>query len=253
MYDLLVDRCGLAAGTATFEIGPGTGLASFELLARGARPFVALEPDERLAGHLAARAAATGAEIDLRVEGFLEADLPAAAFDLGASATAFHWLEQSTALAKVARLLRPGGWWAAWWTVFGDPDRPDPFHDATLALLRALPRSPSAGVSWRAPFALDVDARIAELEAAGGFTCIGFERHDGSLTLSPSEVRRLYATFSSINVLPPDERERLLDGIARTAEREFAGRVERNLVTAIYTARRQNAAPHGEGGPRGVR
>ena len=51
-------------------------------------------------------------------------------------------------------------------------------------------------------------------------------------------MRRLYATYSNITVLPPAERERLLDGLAKIAEREFGGVVTRNMTTSIYTARR---------------
>jgi SAM-dependent methyltransferase len=55
---------------------------------------------------------------------FEEAALDAGSFDLGISATAFHWLDEATALTKIAELLRPGGWWAMDWNVFGDDNRP---------------------------------------------------------------------------------------------------------------------------------
>src|SRR5215208_4481156 len=55
VYDLLTTRCGLGPGTATLEIGPGTGLATHRLLALGADPLVAVEPDARLAQFLTDR------------------------------------------------------------------------------------------------------------------------------------------------------------------------------------------------------
>lgn len=110
MYELLTERCGLQAGTATLEIGPGSGLAMRRLLALGAEPLVAVEPDERLAAYLAERVRADGGSVDVRIGAFEDVELPAAAFDLVASATAFHWLDQRVALAKVGRVLRPGGW-----------------------------------------------------------------------------------------------------------------------------------------------
>jgi hypothetical protein len=48
------------------------------------------------------------------------------------------------------------------WNVFGDDSRPDPFHEATKALLNG-PSSPSAGARNK-PFALDAEARMAALE-----------------------------------------------------------------------------------------
>ncbi len=43
------------------------------------------------------------------------------------------------------------------------------------------------------------------------------------LTLDPPAVRRLYATYSNVTALPADERERLLSGLEKVAETEFAG------------------------------
>ena len=243
LYALLQERCGLREGTATVEIGPGTGLATRRLLELGARPLVAVEPDERLAAYLRANVkTATGDgrdALEVRAEDFESVELPETSFDLVVSATAFHWLDQAVALAKIGRLLRPGGWWAMWWTVFGDPGRPDPFHEATVKLVGSLSKSPSAGVSWRAPFALDETARREDLEAAGAFEEIRFERYDATLVLDPARVRALYATFSSVNLLPDADREALLDRLARIAADDFGGRVERKLITAVYTARRR--------------
>jgi len=52
VYHLLKERCGLRSGTRTFEIGPGTGLATKRLLRFGADPLLVVEPDERLADYL---------------------------------------------------------------------------------------------------------------------------------------------------------------------------------------------------------
>jgi ubiquinone/menaquinone biosynthesis C-methylase UbiE len=35
--------------------------------------------------------------------------------DLVSFAQSWHWLDQEHAPAEMARVLRPGGWWAAWW------------------------------------------------------------------------------------------------------------------------------------------
>lgn len=58
-----------------------------------------------------------------------------------------------------------------------------------------------------------------------------------TLKLDAGGVRRLYESFSNVLVLPEAERNALLDGLVDVAERQFAGRVERNMTTAIYTAR----------------
>ena len=127
VYETLTSRCGLRRKTAVFEIGAGTGTATLRLLELGADPLVAIEPDPRLAEFL--RANEPDKALTVMVSPFEDAALENAAFDLGVSATAFHWLEEKSALAKIASLLRPGGWWAAVWNEFGDDSRPDPFHD----------------------------------------------------------------------------------------------------------------------------
>jgi hypothetical protein len=52
VFEVLYEQCGLAGGTATFEIGAGTGTATRRLLDRGASPLVAVEPDPRMAIYL---------------------------------------------------------------------------------------------------------------------------------------------------------------------------------------------------------
>jgi hypothetical protein len=123
------------------------------------------------------------------------------------------------------------------WNVYGDPERADAFHDATLEIMRTTEESPSAGLTGRVPFALDVELRQADLRAAG-FVDLAVERSNWTLDLDPPAVRALYATYSPVARLQPDARARLLDAVAEVAARTFGGRVERNMVTIAYTARR---------------
>jgi SAM-dependent methyltransferase len=236
VYTLLRARCGLQAGTHTFEIGPGTGLATRRLLQSGASPFVAIEPDARLAQYL--RQQLPDPALHVIPATFEAANLPEAAFDLGVSATAFHWMDQRAALTKVATLLKPGGWWAAWWNVFGDPEQEDAFHDATRHLLEGG-TTPSYSPAFKHPFALDRAARIADIESTKAFEDIDTETERWTLTLDPKETRALYASFSTFAVLDEAERNRVLDAIEHIAATDFSGRVTRNICTPIYIARRR--------------
>jgi len=234
VFDILRERCGLKPGAAVFEAGAGTGKATRPLLALGADPLVAIEPDARLAGFL--RASAPSPALEVRVETFEDAVLPAAAFDLGVCATAFHWLDEQAALAKVADALKAGGWWAMVWNLFGDPDRTDPFHDATDALLNGGPRTPSHGPGA----AESLNARLSGFGRNGRFEAIAHEQRPWDLVLDPDQVVALYSTFSDMTARPADEQREVLAELRRIAAAPpFDGRVVRNMLTRLWTARRR--------------
>lgn len=232
VYEVLVERCGLGPGTAVLEVGPGTGQATRRLLELGADPLVAIEPDPALAAYLDA---ALASRIELQIVALEDAHLPADTFDLAAAASSFHWVEEESGLAKLFAALRPGGWLAMWWTLFGDGE-PDAFIAATSPLLEDLQASPTRGEEGRPAHALDTEARFAALHAAG-FEDAEHEVVRWSASWDTAGIRALYGTFSPIAQLAVERRTEILDGVARIAALEFGGRIERMLRTSLYTAR----------------
>jgi SAM-dependent methyltransferase len=225
VFDVLRERCGLGVGTAVFEIGPGPGTATRRLLELGARPLYAVEPNPAFAAYLDT---STHGAVSLLVEPFEEAELPASAFDLGAAASSFHWVDPAIGLAKVRRLLRPRGWWAMWANLNGDQTDADLFHRATQHILGPRAAGPFGTL-------LDSDARLLEL-ANVGFEEATYELVRWTCTFDTAAIRALYATFSPIARREPAERERVLDAVAEVAADEFGGLVERTMLTPIYTA-----------------
>jgi SAM-dependent methyltransferase len=237
VYDTLRDRCGLGPDCAAFEIGAGTGIATRRLLQAGAS-VVAVEPDPRLAAYL--RANTPDPALEVVNAPFETVELAPDAFDLGFAATSFHWVDELAALHKIAELLRPGGWWAMVWNVFGDDDRADPFHDATDAILNDGPRSPSSGGRGGVPYALQENARLSAFGRAPAFEDLKRELSTWELVLDPDQVVRLYATYSDMTARPAPEQREVLSELRRVAAAPpFSGRVVRNLVTVLYTARRR--------------
>jgi SAM-dependent methyltransferase len=234
VFDVLRERCNLAPNTVTFEVGAGTGIATRRLLELGANPLLAIEPDGRLATFL--RETVPDKALTVVVEPFEEAVLQGASFDLGLSATAFHWLSEDLALTKVASLLRPGGWWAMVWNVFGDSNRPDPFHEATNSILNGS--HGSSANNGEVSFGLDAGARLAALERTHALDNVEHRTGAWSLVLDPDQTVALYATFSNVSLRP--DREAVLTELGRLARDEFHGRVTRNMVTSLYTARRRS-------------
>ncbi len=235
VFDILRDRCGIRSGSRVFEIGPGTGIASQKLLQLGANPLVLIEPDERLGNFLADTIGRSSPSVELKVTTFEQAELPGGWFDIGASASAFHWLEEMTSLHKISRVLRPGGWWVMWWNLFFGAPRDDEFCKASHALLDGLDLSPSSGRGGRPAFGLDTETRIANLRLCE-FENIEVESVVWAVTLDTARMIKLYRTFSPINRLAAGDQQRLLDNLAQLAENQFGGQVEIRVTTPIYTA-----------------
>jgi hypothetical protein len=116
--------------------------------------------------------------------------------------------------------------------------RPDPFRVAVDPLFTDIPHGPSGPPEEGRPsHARDAESRLAALEKAG-FEEVGHDQMRWAREWDTEGIRGLYSTFSPISALEPEQRRHFLDSVARIAELEFGGRVEKPLVTSLYTARR---------------
>jgi SAM-dependent methyltransferase len=237
IYTLLVERCALGASTRVLEIGPATGLATLRLLDLGAI-VTAVEPGPALAARLRERAA--GRALDVVVGSFETAELPAAHFDLVAAATSFHWIDPAVGLVKAAHVLRPGGWLALWWNIFGDPrGRPDPFEKAVGRILdEHAPQLHFDAFAGTTPHGLDADARRAEIHATAMFGPAEYHVVEWEGHHSARGIRDLFATYSPFLALPAAQRTTTLDEIERVARDDFDDTVARPYVTSLFLARR---------------
>lgn len=233
VYAALDARCPIA-GARIFEIGPGSGLATLPLLARGPAALTAIEPDRRLAAYLGAN---PHPALTVVTEAWEDAEVPAESQDVGVAAMSFHWLEQDRALAKVHGALKPGGWWAMWWTLFGDPEEPDAFHHRSAPLFDRLETTPPSRLPGRRPFALDAEARLADL-ARAGFEACSASALRWNLRMDAGQVCALAATFSPVASAPAAVRERFLADLGALVERDFGGVVDRRFRTMAYFARK---------------
>lgn len=111
LFELLESRAGALAGRAVLDGGAGTGIASRQLVARGAR-VVALDPGLQML----LRARRPTADLAVVVGDAGGFPLRSDAVDLACFAQSWHWVPQEAGAAEVARVLGPSGWWAAWWS-----------------------------------------------------------------------------------------------------------------------------------------
>jgi SAM-dependent methyltransferase len=163
------------------------------------------------------------------------ADLGEGGFDLAVAATSLHWVRLDVALPKLAHALRPGGWLAAWWTVFGDPERVTDFRRALSGLYeRLLPHEYRDPASIPEP--LRVESWSAELSAGGWFEVVRVELIRWEHQLTSEGARRLFGSFPNINEMGVGERDAFLDAIVRLAD-GYGGCVADPYVTVVYLAR----------------
>jgi len=241
VYELLGQCCGLGPGSQVLEIGPGTGQATGRLLHCGAT-LTAVELGAEMAAALEAKY--EGQSLSVEVGAFEEVAFEPESFDLIVAATSFHWVPPEAGLPRCADLLRPSGWLALWWTYYGDPDRPDPFRDALIPIFEELAPSlietfPGLAFAGAHPYALDIEQRIAEIDATARFGPVQHEVIPWTGRHTPAGLRALFASYSPCLALPPTDRAQVLDAIEHLATDTFAGLVERPYLTLIYLTPRR--------------
>jgi SAM-dependent methyltransferase len=106
------------------DLGSGTGLST-TLWAKHANVVVGVEPSADMRRQAQARAAATpgAAHVEFRDGYGYATGLPDACADIVTCSQSLHWMEPAPTFAEVARILRPGGVFAAY-----DCDWPPTFH-----------------------------------------------------------------------------------------------------------------------------
>lgn len=212
------------------EVGPGTGLVTRRLLGAGAY-VTGIEPNAAMSAYLD-RTIADNA-LDVIGDAFEDVDLSPDSFDLAVAATSFHWVAQPAGMRQLRRLLRRGGWAAIWWMLFDDPEAPD---DLTRMVEDrwGFPGAPTS--AGDPPFQLDTAARSAELSDAG-FLDVESEVIRSAVVLDTASARAPYASMAIVLRLPPEEQADVLNAVEATVDDRFGGRLEPQMVTAMYTAR----------------
>ncbi|HEX6167141.1 MAG TPA: methyltransferase domain-containing protein [Acidimicrobiales bacterium] len=213
------------AGARVVEGGAGTGIATRELLARGAR-VVPVDIGPRLLrvalGHTTALTpvVADGAVLPLR-DGCA---------DVVCFAQSWHWLDHERRCGEMARVLRPGGRWAGWWS-HARADG-EPWYDDYWSLVEAAcpgtvrtMRDTDWGEGVRASGLFDVGDRVT----------VAWERR------LPVELWLTdQASHSYVAALAAVDREALLAGLRRVLDGRFPdGHLRVPYETWLWVGRRR--------------
>ena len=223
LYGQLEAWGALRPGLTVLELGPGTGQATRELLARGVAGIDAVELGGSMAAHL--RRTLPDPRLTVIVGNAHKVPLPEDAYDLVVSATSFHWLEPEVMIPRLAQATRPSGALAVWWTLYGDPEQVTPFRMG----LRQIEEAHGL-VSARGVAPLQTDERLAELQAGGWFGQGQYALFRWSVDMDAAQATALFGTFPTWAAAGSAVAE-----VGELVER-LGGRITDHFMTALYCA-----------------
>jgi SAM-dependent methyltransferase len=220
----LFDALEPLAGKLVLEGGAGTGLATVGLMQHRARVIAFDVSPAMLARATRREASISGVVADGAATPFRDA-----CADLLCFAQSWHWLDPDRRVGEAARILRPGGRWAAWWSharADGEPWFESYFETIEAATVaRRAERDTDWGSELGASNAFDAAVRQT-------FRWIRETSVDQWLADDKSK--------SYISSLPAADRRELLEGIRRSLEDSFPdGQMRVPYETWLWTTVRR--------------
>jgi SAM-dependent methyltransferase len=193
----LADHLRLGSGRTVLDVAAGTGKLTRLLVPLGGT-VVAAEPVDGM------RRGFVAAVPDVPMVAATAEALPVAPQSLDAVtvAQAFHWFDADRAFEEFARVLRPRGRVGLIWNV---RDRSSDWVNEVWSIMDRVEK--------HAPWRDHERWRDSELGARPGFGALHTETFRHEQTITPEGVVERIASVSHVAVLPPAERERVLDEV----------------------------------------
>jgi SAM-dependent methyltransferase len=233
MYDDLAELAEIGPGSRVLEIGCGTGQATVPLAERGYR-IVAVELGAEMAV-VARRNLARFPNVEVVTASFEDWPLPVDAFDVVVSATAFGWIDPGVRVTKAADSLRLGGGLATVATHHVAGGSEAFFAEVQNCYERFDPSTPPG---LRLSAAADIPEDREELDGSTRFGPAVFRRYEGEIAYSTAEYLDVLRTYSGHRILPPADRDDLLECIGSLIDSRHGGRVVKRYLTELRIAHR---------------
>jgi SAM-dependent methyltransferase len=222
------------AGLEILDVGCGTGIASRQMVQRGAK-VLGVELAPRMAG------IARGHGIDVEIAAFEGWDAAGRTFDRVTSAQAWHWLDLPIATAKAASVLRPGGNLCLIWNAGSQPDDLADALDEVYArvvppgghrLFRGYAASRSSDVKT------GLDSEIEAISAVSDFGALTEKWFPWTRAYQRDEWLNQLVSRSDHAALEPAIRDRLFEAIGAAID-DQGGSFVMSFETVLITATRR--------------
>jgi SAM-dependent methyltransferase len=224
-------------GRDVLDVGIGTGIAGRLFQAAGCT-VLGVEADERMAEF--ARSAGT----EVEVAKFEDWDPAGRTFDAVVSGQAWHWVDPVAGAAKAARLLRPGGVFAAFWNVHQpEPDAAEAFGEIMGRLTPELPQFYRRDMARIRTFPAYRDKTEQGLRAAGdAFGECEMWLFDWDVRHTRDEWLDVVPTHGGYAQLPPERAAQLLAELGAAID-ALGGSIDVHFTTVAVTATRFPSSP----------
>ena len=190
LLDRAKEALELDGSARVLDLAAGTGRLTRELESRFA-DVIAIEPDERMRALHGTALAGSAEAIPLD-------DQSVDAVFVG---EAFHWFDTAAAIGELARVLRPHGGLAIFWTHWWETDPPLP--ERALELL---------GEPYKR-FAAQRNPPWDDGFDDSPFELLQYERLTEAIVVEPDELLELYSTTSSLAAISREEREAIFAAV----------------------------------------
>ncbi|MFI5879487.1 class I SAM-dependent methyltransferase [Streptomyces sp. NPDC051554] len=236
LVDELARTVNLGPDSRVLEIAPGTGQLTVPLAEFGCR-LTAVELGPSLAA-VARRNLSAFPRADVQVADFELWEVPDEPFDLVVVATAYHWFDPGSFLAKAASALRPGGHLAVVTTHHVAGGTQD-FFDR---MQRCYERwDPATQPGFRSPTEDETATDTGEFEHSAHFQDVTVWRGAQEITYTTDEYLDVALTYSGHLAMDEPSRRGLLACLRELLEARHGGRVTKRYLHELITATRSGA------------
>ncbi len=229
LFDVLFEM--LPSNPKIVEVGPGTGQATHDLVARGAAVH-AIEIGPAMAAMLRSNFASR--QLEITVGDFEHATITPGSADAVFSATAYHWISRAAQADRPASILRTGGVLAIVDLVQVDSPDDAGFFEACQPIYEQYGQEHTGPP---APTRDAVNPAIQQLLTADSrFDNVRLHRWDWNQTYTAHQYQQLMLSYSGTQMMDERTRRGLVDDMAAFIDEHFDGFVTRPLVVALTTA-----------------